>query len=64
MMKRAVCLVGAFAAIVAFAEPVAIGTKSDIHAARGLIEDLVQSGTGADELLMMAKESTKGAERF
>ena len=55
---------GCFAAIVAFAEPVAIGTKSEIQAARGLIEDLVQSGTSADELLTMAADSTKGAERF
>ena len=47
-----------------FADPVAIGTKSEVQAARGLIEDLVQSETSADELLTMANESTKGAERF
>ena len=47
-----------------FAEPVAIGTKSEIQTARRVVEDLVQSETSADELLTMAKESTKGAERY
>ena len=47
-----------------FAEPVAIGTKSEILSAKGLIEDLVRSGTGAEELLSLAKESAKGAERY
>ena len=63
-MKHAMFLIGGFVAIVAFADPVAIGTKSEVQAARGLIEDLVQSGTSADELVLMANDSTSGAERY
>ena len=62
--KRLMVVFVVYAIGVAFAEPIAIGTKSEIQAARGLIEDLVQSGTGADELLTMAADSTKGAERY
>ena len=60
-MKHAMFLIGGFVAIVVFADPVAIGTKSEVQAARGLIEDLVQSGTSADELVLMANDSTSCA---
>lgn len=47
-----------------FARPVPVGTKSEVQKARGLIDDLVESGVGAEKLVSMAAETEKGPERF
>lgn len=48
----------------AFAGPVPVGTKSEVQKAKGLIDDLVASGVGAEKLVSMASETEKGPERF
>ena len=52
------------AASCAFADPVAVGTKSEVLRAKGLIDSLVASGATAEKLLSMATETDKGPERF
>ena len=47
-----------------FAGPVPVGTKSEVQKAKGLIDDLVESGAGAEKLVSMAAETGKGPERF
>lgn len=47
-----------------FAEPVPVGTKSEVQNAKGLIDKLVASGADAEKLVSMAAETEKGPERF
>jgi len=47
-----------------FAEPVQLGTRSELFAAREVVKELVDSGAGVDELLSMATKSEKAPERF
>ena len=46
------------------ADPAKMPTLAELKSARGVIEDLVATGISADDLLSMAQESNKGAERF
>jgi len=47
-----------------FAEPVQLGTKSEVAAARDVVKELIKSGTGVAELLSMAEKSENGSERY
>lgn len=57
-------IVVALAVCSAIAEPIPIGSKSEVRAAKEQIDDLVATGVGAEKLLSMAGETKKGPERY